>query len=71
MKQIKRYILGIINTGQVQTAYLSVGEYQSSIDIQIWKNYWDTIDVMLINPRGEQIGIITEGRINRYETYNT
>ena len=31
----------------------------------------DTIDVMLINPRGEQIGIITEGRINRYETYNT
>ena len=62
---------GIINTGQVQTAYLSVGEYQSAIDIQIWKNYWDTIDVMLINPRGEQIGIITEGRINRYETYNT
>lgn len=62
---------GIINTGQVQTAYLSVGEYQSAMDIQIWKNYWDTIDVMLINPRGEQIGIITEGKINRYETYNT
>lgn len=60
-----------INAGQTQTVSITVGEYENSIDIQIWKDYWDDITITLISPSGQRIGIITEGRINRYVSGET
>ena len=57
---------GTIKNAQTDTVEIAVGEYQSSIDIQIWKYYWDDIRVMLISPDGTERVIVTHGKISRY-----
>lgn len=57
---------GTIKNAQTDTAEIAVGEYQSSIDIQIWKYYWDDIRVTLISPDGTERVIVTHGKISRY-----
>lgn len=57
---------GTIKNAQTDTVEIAVGEYQSSIDIQIWKYYWDDIRVTLISPDGTERVIVTHGRISRY-----
>ncbi len=44
---------------------LAVGEYESSLDIQIWKEFVDDFDVEIITPTGVNLG-----RINRYNQVN-
>ena len=44
---------------------LAVGEYESSLNMQIWKAYWDDFDVQIIAPNGVNLGII-----NRYNVVN-
>lgn len=55
-----------IKNAQTDTVEIAVGEYQSSIDIQIWKYYWDDIRVTLISPDGTERVIVTHGKISRY-----
>ena len=57
---------GTIKNAQTNTVEIAVGEYQSSIDIQIWKYYWDDIRVTLISPDGTERVIVTHGKISRY-----
>ena len=57
---------GTIKIAQTDTVEIAVGEYQSSIDIQIWKYYWDDIRVTLISPDGTERAIVTQGKISRY-----
>lgn len=57
---------GTIKNAQTDTVEIAVGEYQSSIDIQIWKYYWDDIRVTLISPDGTERAIVTQGKISRY-----
>lgn len=57
---------GTIKNAQTDTVEIAVGEYQSSIDIQIWKYYWDDISVTLISPDGTERVIVTHGKISRY-----
>ena len=57
---------GTIKNAQTDTVEIAVGEYQSSIDIQIWKYYWDDIRVTLISPDGIERVIVTHGKISRY-----
>lgn len=57
---------GTIKNVQTDTVEIAVGEYQSSIDIQIWKYYWDDIRVTLISPDGTERVIVTHGKISRY-----
>ena len=57
---------GTIKNAQTDTVEIAVGEYQSSIDIQIWKYYWDDIRVTLISPDGTERVIVTHGNISRY-----
>lgn len=57
---------GTIKNAQTDTVEIAVGEYQSSIDIQIWKYYWDDIRVTLISPDGTERIIVTHGKISRY-----
>lgn len=57
---------GTIKNAQTDTVEIAVGEYQSSIDIQIWKYYWDDIRVTLISPDGTERVIVPHGKISRY-----
>lgn len=57
---------GTIKNAQTDTVEIAVGEYQSYIDIQIWKYYWDDIRVTLISPDGTERVIVTHGKISRY-----
>lgn len=57
---------GTIKNAQTDTVEIAVGEYQSSIDIKIWKYYWDDIRVTLISPDGTERVIVTHGKISRY-----
>lgn len=51
---------GKIESGETQTVELLVAEYETTLSVQIWKNYVDIIGIRIIPPNGEQIGIITE-----------
>lgn len=37
-----------------------MGDYQTAISVQIWKNFVDEIDIQLISPSGKSVGPIQE-----------
>ena len=48
-------------------AEIRVGQYEPSINIQLWKNYVDDFDINVIAPSGESTGIISSALgANRY-----
>ena len=51
---------GILQQGQEQEIELGVGEYESTINLQLWKSYADLYDVVLIHPSGIRIGPIRQ-----------
>jgi minor extracellular serine protease Vpr len=61
----------IIKQGQIDTVEISVSEYEHSIDIQIWKYYWDVYRIMLAGPDGTQFNITGQGYINRFRILDT
>lgn len=42
----------------VQNVQLAVGEFESSISLQIWKSYADDFEIVLITPNGTRVGPI-------------
>ena len=46
--------------GKVTEAEFSVGEYQSSTNLQLWKSYTDQIRIFIEAPSGAQIGPLDE-----------
>ncbi len=52
-----RHISGILKDS-AQTIELIVNEYTPSFSIQIWKNYYDEMDISIIAPDGSSSGII-------------
>ena len=47
---------GILRQGEPQEIELGVGEYETSINLQLWKSYVDQYDVVLIHPSGARVG---------------
>lgn len=43
--------------GEEQTAELSVGEYERTLNIQVWKDYADEIDILLTSPSGQTAAV--------------
>jgi len=39
---------------------LAVGEFESTFNLQIWKNFYDQFEVVLISPNGTRVGPIPE-----------
>ena len=39
-----------------QDTELSVAPYESGVNVQLWKNYWDEMEISLYAPSGEEIG---------------
>lgn len=47
---------GILQNGNTTEVELGVGEYEPTVNVQIWKNYQDQMEIYLVHPSGEQIG---------------
>lgn len=50
---------GRIAEGSVQAISLAVSPYETVLNIQIWKNYYDTADIEIVAPGGTVIGPIS------------
>ena len=53
---------GQLVMNQPQEVELTVGAYQTSFSVQLWKSYTDIFDISLITPSGETIGPVS-GRL--------
>ena len=51
---------GVLRNNQVEIKELVVGEAIPGINLQIWKNYFDSFEVSIIHPNGRRIGPIPE-----------
>lgn len=49
---------GVLQNNQSQIIELAIGEAESSISVQIWKNYFDVFDITIIPPSGNRVGPI-------------
>ncbi len=51
---------GVLEQGREQEIELGVGEYESSVNLQLWKSYVDQYDVVLVHPSGNRIGPVRQ-----------
>lgn len=49
---------GVLRMGVNEDVEVTVGEYEFSLNIQIWKNYYDHFDISITAPNGTKIGPI-------------
>ncbi|MDI9487913.1 MAG: S8 family peptidase [Bacillota bacterium] len=49
---------GILQMGVVETVAFAVSEFEFSLNLQIWKNYYDHFDISIIAPNGVRVGPI-------------
>lgn len=57
---------------ELVSAEVRIGQYEPSINIQLWKNYVDDFDINVIAPSGESTGIVSKALgSNRYTLGNT
>lgn len=49
---------GILTMGTIETIELSVSEFEPTLNVQIWKNYFDHFDISIIAPNGTKVGPI-------------
>lgn len=52
---------GFVRQGETITQQFSIGQYENSLSIQVWKNYVDTFRISFVAPNGQRIEIDTEG----------
>ncbi len=52
---------GFLNLGERIRQQFSIGEYERSLSIQLWKNYADRFRIFFIAPSGQQLEIDTTG----------
>lgn len=63
---------GVLSGDVETTVEFSVGDYQTSINFQIWKQYPDELEVELINPSGRRIGPLRQiDSLQRFNSGNT
>jgi len=49
---------GILQMGTTTTIELAVSDFEFSLNVQIWKNYFDHFDITIIAPNGVRVGPI-------------
>lgn len=52
---------GILEGRKQQLVEFAVGEYETVLNIQLWKSYVDRMEVYLIHPNGQRVGPLREG----------
>ncbi|MBE5966153.1 MAG: peptidase S8 [Lachnospiraceae bacterium] len=49
---------GILRMGETSTVEFAVSDFEFSLNLQIWKNYYDYFDITIIAPNGVRVGPI-------------
>ena len=49
-----------LSPGEIQEIELGVGAFEPTLNVQLWKNYEDEMEIYLENPAGERVGPIFE-----------
>ena len=63
---------GILDDNEEYIVEFAISEYELSISLQIWKSYWDEVDIELITPSGKTLGpILSTNKINRFYSEKT
>lgn len=60
-----------ISSYAVKDIELAVGEYETGLDIQIWKEYWDDMEIYLQEPSGELSLRIDDQPIKKFDFFGT
>ena len=47
---------GVVENGSVKEVQLSVSEFETTLNLQIWKNYVDDIEIAIEAPNGTRVG---------------
>lgn len=47
---------GVLTQNQTKEIEIAVSDYETSLNIQIWKNYVDEIGIMIVHPDGKSVG---------------
>lgn len=57
---------GILKNGEALEIEIAVNEFETSLNVQIWSDYWDLFDVEIITPSGVNLGKISKyNQVNR------
>ena len=51
---------GVLTMGKNQIVEIAVSEYEFSLNLQIWKNYYDHFSIVITAPNGTRVGPIPE-----------
>lgn len=51
---------GKLSPGETQEIELGVGTFEPTLNVQLWKNYEDEMEIYLENPAGERVGPLSE-----------
>ena len=51
---------GKLSSGEIQEIELGVGAFEPTLNVQLWKNYEDEVEIYLENPSGERVGPLSE-----------
>ena len=54
------HAMGMLEAGRQEEVEFSVGAYESSFGVQIWKSYTDSFTITILTPSGQIIGPIRE-----------
>lgn len=49
---------GIIQMNRIEIVEFSVSQFEFSLNLQIWKNYYDHFDITIVSPNGNRVGPI-------------
>ena len=65
------HISGSLSVGREEIVELNIAEYETKLNLQIWKNYVDDFDVIIETPNLERIGPLSKkSQVVRYSFYN-
>ena len=51
---------GILESGRETSIQLNIGEYETGVNVQLWKQYIDQAEIALIHPDGSRVGPFQE-----------
>lgn len=72
---VSRHAQGILTEGRNEQIEMAVGGFEASLNLQIWKNYYDSFNIVIVGPDNQRIGPIPRQLgtqqfvINRTEIY--
>jgi len=55
-----RHTSGILKEGKEHIVQFGIGAYETSVNLQIWKQYEDAVNVALVHPNGQVLGPIQQ-----------